>query len=327
MSRIPEPMAPQEPPTPPRYRSHRGQSSFFLPLLLIAVGVLLLLSNLGYLPWSAWDTLWRLWPVVLIALGLDVLIGRRSALGALFSGLLVLVLVGVVVGVVVSVQELPQGGQAHVEYPLGEVSRAEVSLEWGSQPGQLRAMRDTAKLIEADAGPQGRLQLQAHTEDERAIVTLDVESGWWPLRLFRAQEPTPERVSVALNAGIPLDLRIVGSSGTTDLDLSQLRLSQLRVDASSGAMNLSLPETTSGLLRARIEGGSGQITINLPASLGARISVERGSGSFQVDERLRMLRSGEDDREVYETANFESADQRLQLEIKQRSGAITVRFS
>lgn len=325
MSRIPEPMTPPEP--SPRQRSHGGHPSFFLPLLLIAVGVLLLLSNLGYLPWSAWDTLWRLWPVALIALGLDVLIGRRSALGALFSGVLVLVLVGVIVGVVVSVQELPQAGQTYVEYPLGTATRAEVSLEWGSQASQLRAMNDAARLIAADAGDQGHLQLEAHTEGDRAIVALKVEPGWWPLRLFRAQPPTPERVNVSLNAGIPLDLRISASSGATDLDLSQLQLSQLRVDAGSGAMNLMLPETTSGLLRARIEGGSGHLTINLPAGLGARLRVARGSGSLQVDQRLRMIQGSQDDREVYESAGFESADQRLQLEIEQSSGAITIRSS
>lgn len=325
MSRMPESMIPPEPPL--RRRPHGGHPSFFLPLLLIAVGVLLLLSNLGYLPWSAWDTIWRLWPVVLIALGLDVLIGRRSALGALFSGLLVLVLVGVIVGVVVSVQELPQAGQAHVEYPLGTITRAEVTLEWSSQAGQLRAMRDTDRLIEADAGNEGHLQLEARTEGERAVVGLKVQPGWWPFRLFQSQQPTPERVNVALNANIPLDLRIIASSGATDLDLSQLRLSQLRVDASSGAMTLTLPATTSGLLRAGIEAGSGHMTINLPAGLGARISVERGSGSFQVDPSLRMILSGEDDREVYETANFEGADQRLQLEIEQSSGAITLRPS
>jgi len=68
--------------------------------LFIGAGVLLLLSNLGYLPSQSWDALWRLWPLLLVALGVDQLIGRHSMIGAIFSALFVLMLIGGVVVVV-----------------------------------------------------------------------------------------------------------------------------------------------------------------------------------------------------------------------------------
>ncbi len=37
-------------------------------LVLIALGVIILLGNLGYFQFD-WDVLWRLWPTVLIYLG------------------------------------------------------------------------------------------------------------------------------------------------------------------------------------------------------------------------------------------------------------------
>ncbi len=40
------------------------------PLVLITVGVALLLSNLGYVQFSS---VWKLWPLVLIGLGLNIL--------------------------------------------------------------------------------------------------------------------------------------------------------------------------------------------------------------------------------------------------------------
>ena len=43
---------------------------------LLALGVVLLLSNLGVWPWGISESLWRLWPVLLIALGLDLIVGR-----------------------------------------------------------------------------------------------------------------------------------------------------------------------------------------------------------------------------------------------------------
>jgi len=81
-------------------RRWRRPPSVFWPLLFIGAGVLLLLSNLGYLPSQSWDALWRLWPLLLVALGVDQLIGRHSMIGAIFSALFVLMLIGGVVVVV-----------------------------------------------------------------------------------------------------------------------------------------------------------------------------------------------------------------------------------
>ena len=38
--------------------------------------------------------MWRFWPVILIALGVDVLIGRRSTLGAIISAAVFILLAG-----------------------------------------------------------------------------------------------------------------------------------------------------------------------------------------------------------------------------------------
>jgi hypothetical protein len=70
-----------------------GHGGFVGPTILIGIGILLLLSNLGMLQWSVWETIGRLWPILLIAAGLDTLVGRRSAVGSLLSALIVLALI------------------------------------------------------------------------------------------------------------------------------------------------------------------------------------------------------------------------------------------
>jgi hypothetical protein len=64
------------------------------PILIIGVGAVLLLNTLGYLPYSIWTVLLRLWPVVLIAIGIDLLIGRRTLAGRLLALVLILALLG-----------------------------------------------------------------------------------------------------------------------------------------------------------------------------------------------------------------------------------------
>ena len=53
-------------PRPPR-GAERG-AAILTALVFIALGVIILLGNLGYIPLD-WDLIWRLWPTVLIYLG------------------------------------------------------------------------------------------------------------------------------------------------------------------------------------------------------------------------------------------------------------------
>lgn len=71
------------------------REAIVLPLLLIAAGVILLLKNLGHLPWTVWELLAKLWPVLLIALGLDILFGRSALRWALGIALALLVALAV----------------------------------------------------------------------------------------------------------------------------------------------------------------------------------------------------------------------------------------
>ena len=56
-----------------RKRNRRG--GLIGPLILIGLGVVFLLNNLGILDWSIWEILLRLWPVLLVAAGLDLILG------------------------------------------------------------------------------------------------------------------------------------------------------------------------------------------------------------------------------------------------------------
>lgn len=68
----------------PRPKNKEKPPSIFLPILLIAVGVYFLLVNLGTLPGNFWTTLWRLWPVLLIAGGLEGIIRRYNMVTSAF---------------------------------------------------------------------------------------------------------------------------------------------------------------------------------------------------------------------------------------------------
>jgi len=317
----------------PTHRPRRRPPSFFWPLALIGAGVLLLLSNLGYLPWQSWNVLWRLWPLLLIALGIDVLIGRRSMFGAIISGLLILMLIGGAVTIVLFARDIPALSNLtqpvelrteHVEYPLAGVEHASAYIDWTSAPGYLSALRDSPNLIEGDVAYRGKLVFDVDVRGDQADVELDSHfSGPWFGPFDFGSGAEEGRWDVRLSPDAVLDLTLDAGSGPCDFDLTGLQVSDLSLDAGSGSIDLALP--TGSTFEARIDGGSGCLTIVLPESVGARVVLDSGSGPFRPDERFRLVEGKRGGDGVWETGDFDAAEQTIVLRIDQGSGSISIR--
>jgi hypothetical protein len=56
----------------------RRGPQFFAAAILIAVGLIGLLENFDLLPRNILDQLWKLWPLIPLAIGVDLLMRRRN---------------------------------------------------------------------------------------------------------------------------------------------------------------------------------------------------------------------------------------------------------
>jgi hypothetical protein len=286
---------------------------------------------MGLIPSTGWAILWRFWPVALIALGIDVLIGRRSVAGAIASGVLLLALVGMAIGIAVFAEQIPFLVELarpaalkteHVSYPLDGIERASVSIDWTSAPGYLSALDDSPNLLEADVAYRGEMAFEVQRSGSEADVTLDTYLQGIPYGNLSFDD-SESRWDIRLSPEVTLDLRLDASSGSASFDLSRLRLSHLRINGSSGAIDLTLPST--GSFHGDLDGGSGATLLRPTSDVGLRIVLDAGSGHFDPGDRLVLI-SGEPDGDgTWETPGFDRADNRITLNIDQGSGAIRVR--
>jgi hypothetical protein len=313
-------------------KPQRYPLSLFWPITFIGAGVALLLSNLGYLPWASWNILWRLWPLLLIALGIDLLIGRRSVVGAIISAVLILALVGGAIVLALYAPSIPQLAKlaqspewrtTHVEQSLEGVEHASVTIDTGSVPCLLSKLSDSLNLIEGDITYRGTLVFDALVRGGRADVKLDsyFTGPWWDWS--PGFGPAPDAAwDVRLSTQVPLDLNLDTGSGRCDLDLSSLQVNSLIVDSGSGAVDLILPSDRS--FEARIDAGSGRLAITLPTGVGARVTLDSGSGAFRPDDRFEIVSGEHGDDSVWETKNLSAAETTIELEIDQGSGALVI---
>jgi len=300
----------------PYYR----RPSLFWPIILIGVGVIFLLRNAGVIIGDPWPIVLNLWPVLLIVIGLDILFGRRSAVGGLVSTVLALAVVGFVIWLLVAQPNLPGltiGGelkQETIEYPLSDIRSAEVNLSFATGDNRVYPLGDSSKLIEGDIRYYGTLRFDANESDNRARVDLSSEARIHLFLGFGA----PERWEVGLNQRVTYDLDISLGTGRVDLDLSRLTLDGGRIDVGVGPAELRLPST--GGFTLRINGGVGSLRILAPREVELRAEVDTGIvGGFNPGPRLRSV--GDD---TYETEGFRSSDNTITLIVDVGVGSITV---
>jgi len=314
-------------PLPPRRPRSR---SLFWPILLIALGVLFLLNNLGIVAWSSWNLIWRLWPLVLVAIGLDLLIGGRSALGAILSALVALALVAAITISAFFADQLPFLSRydvanawqtAQVEYALDpDFQSAEVYIDWTSLPGQLSALEDDAYLIQGELAYQGELEFKVDDLGSSAAVTLD---SYWTGNWTGFTTSPNTKWDIGLTPEIPLDLTLDSGSGSCNFDLSGLLLEKLFVDSGSGSINMSLPAEQS--FSFTLDSGSGSLRIDIPEDTGMRVRLDSGSGSFNPGNDFQLVSGERQDDGIWESDNYDTAEFTIEMEIEQGSGSISFR--
>ena len=310
----------------------RQRPSVFWALVLVGAGIVLLLWNLGYLPQLSWPVLLRLSPLLLVALGIDLLIGRRSAAGAFLSAILIIALIGGALYLAFSAESIPalskwtasaEFKREHVEHPLDGTERATVYIDWSSLPGQLGTLRDSRNLIEGDIAYRGELRFEVDEHGNRADIHVSTRFTTVGFGLTDLITQEDDRWDLALSPEVLLDLTLDAGSGPVSFDLADLQVTDLVIDGGSGPVTLTLPAETT--MSVRIDGGSGPIRIDLPDDVGAQVVLDSGSGPLAAGNRLRLVRGKSRGDGVWETDNFETAEYTITFDIDQGSGPVTFR--
>lgn len=337
----------------------RRSESLFGPFILIGLGIYFLLDNLDVLPELNWGAALRLWPLLLIFWGLNIIVRQFSRpLGTFLSALVALLALATFGSVLLFSARLPflerLGGveaadlqREHIAFPAEGVEAADVTLDFSFPSVELDALEDSGQLIEGDVTYLGQLAFEPGVSDGRAHVNLATTSSsngpfFW-LNPSNWGDLSDSAWRLGLNPNVETNLVLNLASGSAQIDLSELMLSDLTIEGGSGSANVSLPggdydivyDVASGSVvltlpadgrhTVTIDGGSGSLNIILPAGMEARIEAEDGSGSFHVPDRLEQV-SGErgSDEGVWETAGYEDAADRLDIFIDAGSGSVNV---
>ncbi len=314
------------------------------PTMTIGIGAIFMASNLGYLGWDSWMTIWRLWPVVIIAVGLEIFLGRKNIVLAMFGVALSLALLGgglYLSGGISGVDSTLPAGEVvigtDIAQALDGAESAKVRID--SSVGELtvNALDASKNLIEGTIYSVERETIIENYEMSGDMIDYYLRSEWTPGGVNFNDRTQRLSWNLSLNNTIPLDLKISLGVGESTLDLSELDVSALDLSIGVGQTTVSLPigeytaqvdggvgQTTieipaEGQIKLNVDGGVGEIVIKLPEDMAAKINVDRGISGLSVP-------AGFDKNEdTYTSANFDDAENWIEINIDQGVGNIAIR--
>ena len=271
---------------------------------MIGLGVIFLLANFGYLAVSVWRMVIYLWPVLLIAIGFDIAIGRRSMLGSLIGLVLILAILASSLWFFGVRVERGRGLTSEtISQAIEGATQAQIDIEAGAGDLHLAGQADEDILISGSVSRQGSMRVEENASQSGGVFHYTLRSvgpsmipgrfeGDWGWDLSITQE-------------IPVELEVSLGAGNSDLDLSGVKLSDLNVDLGVGKATIAF--SAEGSYRANIDGGIGSIVLVVPANYGVSVITSTALVSASVPADYEKREDG------YYSQNYESATKKIDI--------------
>jgi len=299
-------------------------------VFFVLAGAVPLAVRAGYVDQDAVGQLWRLWPLILVGIGVGILLGRTAL--AWLGGLIVAATFGLLVGTALA------GGadSAGCGFDSGVSAEPGTTVAGKLAEGATVELRFSCGPLDVTAAPGTAFSLthrgtpapQIEQAPERLVVK-GPEGAFFPRGVdWDVVLPTGRTValSVEANAG-SFTLALGGAqlsnlegafnAGSVSIDLAGARLGGLDVAINAGSGTLILPNTS---FSGRIDLNAGSLDLCVPADAGLRIQTSGALSSTDFGGSGLVL-SGS----TWESPGFATAARRIELTINANAASVNLR--
>ena len=194
-------------------------------------------------------------------------------------------------------------------------------------------------VLELDVGA-GRLQLSAGASDQMLSGRIETLQGVETLTrtarpengamVYRLLSDAPDAVreperwpewTLQVNPDVPLELSVRGGTGPSELNLSELNVTNVVLEATNSRPTVIFPEK--GHVNAVVEGGTSRTTLIIPSGVALKAALQvRGTGHIELNGQVYRRDA------TYTSPNFATADNladnRLELAVTSRLAHVII---
>ncbi len=301
---------------------HRGL--LFWGLALITGGAVALAAQQGYLDREWLAGAWRLWPLILIAIGLSILAARTpfAIVGTALAALVVGAAGGALIAVGPGVAACGGSEPTNLKTEQGQFgSTAEVSLDFNC--GSLEVSTTDSDQWSVATGRQGGDPARVTADRSRLHVESSDRNAWW--------NGGRQHWIVGLPTSTTYQLEITPNAADAAIDLGGGHFTSVSLQPNAGSVRLILSDAQVDNLDLSLNAGSAAILIGAGTSMDASLSVNAGSIelctadgvalSVTVDANItfsdNLDESGlQQDGDTWSTPGYAAADDQVQIDLE-----------
>lgn len=312
---------------------HMNRGLVFWGLALVTAGIVALGVQQGYVDRDALAGAWRLWPLILIALGLSLVLARTPV--ALLGTIAAALVLGVAGGALISVGPgaVACGGDEPTSLTTQDgaftTAAAEVDLDFNC--GTLEVGLADGSGWSVAAGQRGGREARIDTTD-RSLRVRSPEGSF-------ALTDGRQRWEVTLGSALTYELSVDVNAATTVLDLAGAHLASLQVDPNAGSVVLDLGGASVDELGLSLNAGSASISVDSDSAVAGQLDVNAGGvelctaprmalrivvqGNLTFSHNLEesdLIRTGD----TWSTERFEDARRQVDLRLEGNAASFTL---
>ena len=196
--------------------------------------------------------------------------------------------------------------------PLGEAKTVRYNFSHGAAQIEIngnaplgQALVGTSAIGMNQGSQLNGDRLEVHVEAGPSLVPfIGPSQGVWRYQLTRE---------------VPVTLSIEAGASSLDINLQDVLATNIELETGASNASVTLPARGASVLN--VEAGAASVSVRVPDSTAARIRVEEGVTTVSVDtNRFPRLDSG-----MYQSANFDTAVDRAEINIEAGLGTVSVK--
>jgi len=300
-------------------------SHIFWGLLFVGLGALALVNNFTNIVMD-WSTIWKLWPLTIVLIGLSILVKHQygksiiAGLAAIILSLAIFASFKTATNFFNHDFNIVFGEDANVEYTTTEFTEQFdpilqfATLNFDAGAGTFNISNTTENLIDAKAeGVKHNFKLTRFDSDSSTNIDLSMRQK----SVFRFGKSYKNNIDVVLNPNPVWDMNFDVGAASMDFDLTQFKTRDITVDMGAASIKIKLGNLYSET-KLSVDAGASDINIFIPEESGCKIVIDGALSSKHFSDFDKI------DSDNYVTENFDQAENKIYIEIDCGVSSISV---
>lgn len=265
----------------------------------------------------------KLWPVVLILLGVSVILKNNTA-KVILAGLSALLIAAIIFSIFSRHFHWFHGKKSKHTYTVekfvapydSDIKKMSLDFESGVGEFNISSLNDDEALLKVYSdGGESNFEFDTSSAGDSFAVAVKLED----IKLnFDEEHRNHFQTDISLHKNLVYDLELGVGAAKLDCDLEALQVRNLKLEAGASDVKISFGYYYEGDVHVKISSGAASVRIKLPEDAAVEIKTDLALSSFDFD----GINEVSDD--TYRTNGFNLADKKFYIKIEGGVSSIDV---